>query len=71
MIFNSDIKLEADAEVLLFVFNENGYRSVFFINLEAVVVLFVFNENGSGSGFFNNLAVAEATKKCVSRLVFQ
>ena len=35
-IFNSDIKLEAEAEAVLFVFNENGSGSSFFINLEAV-----------------------------------
>ena len=33
-IFNSDIK--AEAVVVLFVFNENGSGSGFFINLEAV-----------------------------------
>ncbi len=35
-IFNSDIKLEAEAEAVLFVFNEIGSGSSFFINLEAV-----------------------------------
>ena len=34
-IFNSDIKLEAEAEAVLFVFNENGSRSGFHYQSES------------------------------------